>query len=138
MACAFVCGILFFLSGCSAQHRDDFPWEQDYQTAIQESQKSGKPLFIMMTADWCGPCKKLERDTLSDPKVRDFMKAFVSVKAYEDEKVEKKYGYNGYPTLVIADKKGEKVYKFSGYMPPGPFIKEISNAYKELGLKLPK
>src|SRR5262245_59671569 len=60
-------------------------WEKDYPSAITKAKAEKKPLMIMMTATWCGPCKMLEKETLDDPWVRYFLSNFVVVKAYEDK-----------------------------------------------------
>lgn len=33
------------------------------------SAESGKPIFALATADWCGPCQALKRGPLQDPEV---------------------------------------------------------------------
>jgi thiol:disulfide interchange protein len=37
--------------------------------AQAQSAESGKPIFVLVTADWCPPCQKLKRGALSDPAV---------------------------------------------------------------------
>src|SRR5207253_280925 len=83
---------------------------------------------VMMTATWCGWCKVLEKETLSDPWVRHFLSGFVLVKAYEDRAVEQKYGLSGYPTLVFTDSAGKSVHKTVGHQAQLPFSRECARA----------
>ncbi len=90
-------------------------------------------MLVMMTATWCGWCKKLEADTLDDPWVRHFLAGFVLVKAFQDKDVDQKYGC-GYPTLVFTDDAGELAHKTAGYKLPMPFAAECARAFKKLAL----
>ena len=110
------------------------PWEKDIATARKRALAEGKPMMIMMTATWCGPCKMLEAKTLSDPWVQQFLLGFVLVKAYEDKEVEKEYGLTGYPTLVFVDKKGQAAHKSVGYQPIGTFSGQVLQACLKAGV----
>jgi len=112
-------------------------WEKDYAAAEERSRREHRPLFVMMTATWCGPCKILENETLTDPWIRYFMSPFVMVKAYEDKNVEAKYGQQGYPTLVFVDSSGKVAHKLSGYMPAFYFASQCAKAFKRLSVEPP-
>lgn len=107
-------------------------WEKDVETARKRALAENRPMMIMMTATWCGPCKMLEGKTLSDPWVQQFLKGFVLVKAYEDKAVEKEYGLNGYPTLVFTDHTGKEKSRTVGYQTPPAFSGQILWACQEL------
>lgn len=113
------------------------PWEKDYKTAGLKAKKEDRPLFIMMTADWCGWCRKLEEDTLSDKRVKELLKPFVCVQVFENKEVDRKYGANGYPNLAFANVNGDKVHGVGGYKASTPFIRGIIEAYEALEMKLP-
>ena len=50
-----------------------------------DADSSGKHVFIDVTAKWCGWCKKMERDTFSDPEIIKFLnEKFISVKLWGD------------------------------------------------------
>lgn len=114
------------------------PWEKDYSSAVEKANKEGRPLFIMMTANWCGWCRKLEQDTFTDKRVRELLKPFVCVQVLENREVDKKYGTGGYPNLAFVKPNGEKAHGIGGYKPPIPFIRGIVNAYEALEMKLPE
>jgi thiol-disulfide isomerase/thioredoxin len=128
---------LGFYVGKPAPKNGELTWEKDYTTALKRAQTEKKPLMVMMTATWCGPCKKLEKETLSDAWTRHFLSQFVLVKAYEDKDVEKTYGLTGYPTLVFTDSTGKAAHKTVGYQQVLPFAAECARAYRKLALKPP-
>ena len=40
---------------------------------IRTGTERGKPVVALVTADWCGPCQVLKRETLSDPAVSSWI-----------------------------------------------------------------
>jgi thiol-disulfide isomerase/thioredoxin len=112
-------------------------WEKDYPTALEKARAEGRPLMVMMTATWCGPCRMLENETLADPWIRHFLSGFVLVKAYEDREVERAYGLGGYPTLVFTDSGGSAAHKTVGYKPTLPFAGKCVKAYRKLAREMP-
>ncbi len=44
-------------------------WTESIQTAMKQQKVTGRPLLIYVTAGYCGYCRKMERETWSDPKV---------------------------------------------------------------------
>lgn len=116
---------------------DDLPWEKDFETAKEKAVAQNKPLFVMMTATWCGPCKMLEKETLPNKKIQDALNDFIWVQAFEDENVESKYQCNGYPTLVFVDASTDKVFSRStGYQPVNTFLRTAIQARKNGNLPL--
>ena len=128
---------LVFYIGKSAPKTGTLAWEKDFQSALKKAQAENKPVMVMMTATWCGPCKMLEKETLNDPWIRHFLSNFVIVQAFEDKDVEKTYGLNGYPTLVFTDSKGKEACRTVGHQGVVPFAGVCAKAHAKLELKLP-
>ena len=62
---------------------DDTGWQQgpsddwfvNWDKAVAESRKSGKPIFVLSTgSDWCGWCIRLRKNVLTKPEFADFAK----------------------------------------------------------------
>jgi thiol-disulfide isomerase/thioredoxin len=113
------------------------PWEKDYEGALAKAKAEKRPLFLMLTATWCGPCKMLESRTLPSPAVFSSLKEFVWVKAYEDAALNKEFNMGGYPTLVFLDaSNGRVLERTTGYEPPGPFLRHVIAARQAAKLPL--
>ena len=50
-------------------------WRTDEAVALDESRRSGRPILFDAWADWCAGCKLLDRNTWSDPAVREEVQA---------------------------------------------------------------
>lgn len=121
--------------------------------ALTLQKKSPKPIFMDVYTDWCGPCKMLDAKTFKEKSVVDFVsKNYYAVKFNAEGNSEvtylkKKYtnptfkegqkGRNGthqfteflnlqgYPTMIIFDKKGAISKSVVGYRTPEQLLPEI-------------
>jgi len=94
---------------------------KEFEEALKEAKKQGKPLFVDFYATWCGPCKKMEKTIFTQPQVgKLFNEKFVSLQmdAEKPENVEtaKKYKVDAFPTLGFIDTEGKAIAINVGFM----------------------
>ena len=110
-------------------------WTDDFDAAKAQAKSEGKLLLVDFSgSDWCGWCKKLDKEVFATPEflagVKDDYvlvmvdspsnKSLLSDKAKEQNpKLVSKYKVSGYPTVLIMDSEGEVVEK-TGYRDGGP------------------
>ncbi len=126
----FVCG---FTLGCSAeQGSGSISWLHSYEDAISKAKSEEKPLMIDIYTDWCGWCKKLDKDTFTDSKVIELSASFVCLKVDGDksEELTKKYDVRGYPTIVFTDSDGNKIGGGAGFRSASKLASEMQAALK--------
>jgi len=116
-------------------------WLTDFEEAKKVAAKEDKAILIDFTgSDWCGWCIKLKKEVFShDEFVKAASKDFVLVELdfpkknnqSEEEKAAnkalvKKYGVQGFPTIILADAEGTK-FGQTGYREggPGPYLKHL-------------
>jgi len=99
-------------------------WITSYEDAVQEAQKTGKPIALFFTgSDWCTWCKKLEQEVLDTGEFASLTKdkiIFVKLDfpmhhpleprlARQNQQLRDKYNINSYPTLLVIDAAGKKI-----------------------------
>lgn len=99
---ASVLALMFLLA--APAFAADINWQSSYQEALAVSKTENKPIMVIFTADWCVFCKKLENQTLTDPKViRLINNNFVAVKIDKDKnpQIAKDFQVQGIPDIYF-------------------------------------
>jgi thioredoxin-related protein len=109
-----------------------------YDKALEQAKKENKPLYLHFTTDWCGWCRKIEKEDYADPNGKAALKDFVpaSLDCTEGDNKEnakndalmKKLGGNGYPYIVVQAPDGTVLHKIEGYVPLAGFLGELQEA----------
>ena len=122
-------------------------WLTDYKKAQQEAKAGNKFLLLDFTgSDWCGWCKKFDREVLLQPQFKDYARDnlvvveldFPRAKEQSSElrkqnrELAQQYEIVGFPTIVVLSADGQKLWRYDGYFADGPaaFIAQLQ--------KLPK
>ena len=133
-------------------------WEDAATLAAQKG--NTKKIFVDVYTDWCGWCKRMDKDTFQNPEVAAYMNEnFLMVKLDGEQKEAIEYkgttynfvaqGRNGYhelaaallqgrmsyPTVVFLDENMQMLSPVPGYQKPQPFLRIAryfgDNIYKE-------
>ncbi len=108
-------------------------WSYTLAGGLALGQSSKKPLMVDFFAEWCGWCKKLDKDVYTDPEVIALSKNFVCVKVDTDKYGQdaSKYGVQGLPTIVFINPDGTVIDKMVGYNPAPDFAANMKKALKK-------
>ncbi|MCU0346056.1 MAG: thioredoxin family protein [Saprospiraceae bacterium] len=90
-----------------------------FNEALEESKKTGKPIFMDAYAKWCGPCKRMAATTFMDGSVGEyFNKNFINLKIDWEESegisLRGKYAVSAFPTLFFIGSDGAVIQKVVG------------------------
>jgi thiol:disulfide interchange protein DsbD len=106
----------------------EISWLTDEKAAREKANAEGKPMLIDFGATWCTACKELEHQTFPDPSVRTEAQKFVAlhIDATDDEDkavnaLKDKYKVVGLPTVIMLDKNGNEMVRFTEFVKPDKF-----------------
>lgn len=137
-------GLLFLAAGLwiaipagQGQASQSIEWQPYSQERLSSAASANKPIIIDFYADWCIPCKELDKFTFSDPAVIDRAGQFVTLKAdltkNNDpavQRLKKEYNIRGVPTIVFLNGDGTELeqLRLTGYEPPEQFLERMEKA----------
>jgi len=108
------------LSGCSAAAADGSPkWNTDVAAALKVAATENRPLLVLVTADWCGYCRKMEQETFTTPRLAGQIRdGFVALRINADQHPElvQRLKVEGFPSLLVFSSNGNLVDRTTGYL----------------------
>ncbi len=101
-------------------------WTRDFEAAKTRAKAENKPIFLYFTgSDWCGWCKKMEKDILTKKEFLDYASENLvlveldyprkpenkekqpEAERTQNKELDKKFKIEGYPTVYLVDASGE-------------------------------
>ena len=101
-------------------------WQQ-HESAPALAARARKPILYDFTAAWCIPCHRLDKEAWGDDGIAGkvnagFIPARIVDRKREDgkntesiEELQRRYGIQAFPTLVIADPSGREIARSEGF-----------------------
>jgi thioredoxin-related protein len=141
-------GILFtlLLFSIAVKAQEKIEWMK-FEEAVAASEANPKMLLVDVYTDWCGWCKKMDKETFTDPKVIQYInQTFYAVKMNAEDKNRsfnfkgKKFTeaqmaaamrVNSYPNFVIIDPSLQNITQLPGYRAAPQFLEGLSALVKK-------
>jgi thioredoxin-related protein len=124
-----------------------------WDEGLREARRTNRPVLVDVYTDWCGWCKRMDRDVYSRADVRDYLASrFVVVRLnaeaqdgvqYEGQDLTsaglaEQFRVTGYPTTVFLKSSGAHLINVPGYVPADRFmlvLRYIGEGHMEKGVE---
>jgi thioredoxin-related protein len=108
-----------------------------WDSGLQEAGATSRLVLVDVYTDWCGWCKRMDRDVYARRDVQDYLaRKFVVVRLnaesseiahYQGRSLTSRalaaqFGVNGYPTTIFLSSTGSYLGNVPGYTAPGDFL----------------
>ena len=130
------------LLSVTAEAQDQINWLK-FEEAIAANAENPKMLLVDVYTDWCGWCKKMDKETFTDPKViahinsnfyavkmnaEDTKRTFEFMgKEYTEAQMAAAMRVRSYPNFVIIEPKLQNIAQLPGYRAPDAFLAGLND-----------
>ena len=110
---------------------DEIRWGNNLDSALNLASNSNKIIMIDFMAEWCPPCKKMDKETFSNKSVIQKLTEFILVRIDIDKQQNiakkyngnaRKYGGIGVPNILFLDRERNIVHRIVGFHNAGQLI----------------
>jgi thiol:disulfide interchange protein len=109
----------------------------DWEEALRASKELNKPIFLDAYANWCRPCREMDKEVFAQTRVGDFYNEnFINLKLDIDEgdgrMLSEEYEIMEIPAYLYFNSNGDLVHKTIGKRPVDIFIQDGKDALEKL------
>ena len=101
-----------------------------YDEALSKAYAEQKLVMVDLYTDWCGWCKKMDRETFSDPRVGQAMRGMVPIRVNAEkggQDVARRYRVDGFPVVIFLDGKGREVQRIRGFVDAEEMLRVVES-----------
>lgn len=128
--------LLFLAAATGLALAGDFPkgspaFKDSSAYALSAAKKSGKPIIMVFSAAWCGPCQMMKNEVYPSAEVKafhdKFVWAYLDIDDPRNEKIATKFNVEGIPHIEFLTPEGKEIDKQVGANGPADFAKTLSS-----------
>ncbi len=119
---------IFYAWYCFYVPSNSIAWADNYPSAQQQADQTGKPIVLFFTGNWCVPCKIMKRQVWADDHVMktvnsDFVPVSIDVDDPNNASLLVRYNVGGTPITIVTDPNGKALRWRVGGIGKSDFLK---------------
>ncbi len=119
---------IFYAWYCFYVPSNSIAWADNYPSAQQQADQTGKPIVLFFTGNWCVPCKIMKRQVWADDDVMktvnsDFVPVSIDVDDPNNASLLVRYNVGGTPITIVTDPNGKALRWRVGGIGKSDFLK---------------
>lgn len=127
----FGLGVLYVMNEDSSGAVSGGPrFATSYDAAMSQARTTGKPVILIFSAHWCGPCRMMKEEVYPSAAVSPFWNKFVwaylDVDQSANQLAAQKFGVRGIPAIFVVGPDGKQRASQAGSRPPAEFAAWLS------------
>jgi len=126
---SFAFALIAVASACCSAQADE--WLTDLDKARQLAREKDRAILVHFYADWCGPCKNMEKNVLHTSAVKQALSKEVIgvlVNVSEHPDLGDRFGVEKFPTDIVIEPSGKHIVKSEGAKTVKEFTDSIARA----------
>lgn len=102
--------------------------------ALTKAKAENKPIVLDLHAEWCAPCRKLERLTFPDPKVKALLEqtVFLRIDTDKNPDIARRLGVEGLPDIRFVLPDGKIIRQLRSFQDAESFAVELEQLLQKV------
>lgn len=104
-----------------------------YEKALEKARSENKIVMIDFYTDWCGWCKKMDREVFTDPRMTAASQSIVPIRLNAEKEGEDQarlLSVDGFPTIIFVDGTGKVIQRVVGYTQADKMLRVLQDLSK--------
>lgn len=128
------------VAGADNNWKEMVQW-QTYAQAQPGKNSANRKIFIYISSKRCGYCRKLEKESFTNPTITDYLNknyTAIHVDGDKEGQLAMRLGVRGVPDLRFHTQQNEPIARLPGYVPPETLLNLLqfvqTDSYKTMAL----